>query len=117
MSAARRMGHKGSGVCALSLFREPWMDVAGSKMMRAERQQQDDGDRNADQPKQDGTHTFRLVLARSGSNNGRAAVRFPPVSVSKGGSAGLSAMLATAAHSGNEHDRGGVKDHDQHQPA
>jgi hypothetical protein len=45
-------------------------------MMGAERQQQDDRDRNADQPKQDGAHDDRLLLARSGDNNGPAAKRF-----------------------------------------
>ena len=47
-----------------------------SEVVRAERQQQDDRDRNADYPKQDGTHNFGLPVARSGSNNGRKTERF-----------------------------------------
>ena len=46
-------------------------------MMRAEREEQNDWDRNADQPKEDGTHNYRLVLAHSGSNNVPAAVAVP----------------------------------------
>jgi hypothetical protein len=37
-------------------------------MVRAECEQQNDGDRNADQPKQDGAHDD-LSFARSGSEN------------------------------------------------
>lgn len=46
------------------------------KMVRAERQQQDDRDRNTDQPKQDGAHDFRLLLTRSGINNSWREERF-----------------------------------------
>ncbi|MFL6731354.1 MAG: hypothetical protein ACJ8EP_03340 [Sphingomicrobium sp.] len=38
--------------------------VFASEVMRAERKQKDDRNRNADQPKQDGAHDDRLLLVR-----------------------------------------------------
>lgn len=51
--------------------------IASSKMMRAERDQQNDGDWNANQPKQDGAHRDNLPVTRSEGVNESAAKRFP----------------------------------------
>ncbi len=48
-----------------------------SKMMGAERDQQDDRDRNTDQPQQDGAHDQNLLLHRSGPNNGLMGATVP----------------------------------------
>jgi hypothetical protein len=46
-------------------------------MMSAEREQKDDRDRNADQPKQDGTHEPSPFKRPPGGDNGSWLERFP----------------------------------------
>lgn len=84
-------------------------------MMGAERQQQDDRDRNSDQPKQDGAHNNRLLLARSGGNNGPETQRFRLLDDSC--RSGFFLVLASAEHCSAEHDRCGIEHDHENQPA
>lgn len=56
-----------------------------SKVMRAQRQKQNDWNRNTDQPEKNGAHYDRLLLSRSSSNNQLMPERFRIESQSNNG--------------------------------
>ena len=84
-------------------------------MMSAERQQQDDGERDADQPQQDGTHNFRLLIVRPGATMVWAARQFRRLQDRRG--CGFCFMLPPPKQGRLEHDRGSVEHDHQNQPA
>jgi len=85
-------------------------------MMRAEGEEKNDRDGNADQPKQDGAHDD-LSFARSGSQNERKPERFRYELFRESGGPGFGTLLAPAEQRGAQHHGRGVEHDHDHQPA